>query len=117
MITVTQQLDGGWWEGTLGDNTAWFPSNYVTIVEEHGAFEIIAIKNSFNLSEKVLRVRSKSPGVRNEFVTAPKAQYRDSIIKALIESEALHHQELTRTLTDTLQPLQQSNMFVFRIPC
>lgn len=29
IITVTQREDGGWWEGTLGDKTGWFPSNYV----------------------------------------------------------------------------------------
>lgn len=29
IITVTQREDGGWWEGTLGDVTGWFPSNYV----------------------------------------------------------------------------------------
>lgn len=28
-ITVTQKDDEGWWEGTLGDKTGWFPSNYV----------------------------------------------------------------------------------------
>lgn len=28
-ITVTQKEEGGWWEGTLGDKTGWFPSNYV----------------------------------------------------------------------------------------
>ena len=30
IITVTQPLDGGWWEGTLHGKTGWFPSNYVT---------------------------------------------------------------------------------------
>ncbi|XP_015123449.1 rho guanine nucleotide exchange factor 6-like [Diachasma alloeum] len=29
VITITQTDDGGWWEGTLNDQTAWFPSNYV----------------------------------------------------------------------------------------
>lgn len=29
IITLTQREDGGWWEGTLGDKTGWFPSNYV----------------------------------------------------------------------------------------
>ncbi|KAF5274689.1 hypothetical protein FQA39_LY07080 [Lamprigera yunnana] len=28
-ITITQKEEGGWWEGTLGDKTGWFPSNYV----------------------------------------------------------------------------------------
>lgn len=30
IITVTQKEEGGWWEGTLGETTGWFPSNYVT---------------------------------------------------------------------------------------
>lgn len=29
LITVTQVVDGGWWEGTLNGKTGWFPSNYV----------------------------------------------------------------------------------------
>jgi len=29
IITVTQVVDGGWWEGTLCGITGWFPSNYV----------------------------------------------------------------------------------------
>lgn len=33
IITVTQREDGGWWEGTLGDKTGWFPSNYVKDVK------------------------------------------------------------------------------------
>lgn len=28
-ITLTQPIDGGWWEGTLNGKTGWFPSNYV----------------------------------------------------------------------------------------
>ncbi|GFR71101.1 rho guanine nucleotide exchange factor 7, partial [Elysia marginata] len=28
VITVTQCVDGGWWEGTLNGRTGWFPSNY-----------------------------------------------------------------------------------------
>ena len=29
VITITQAEEGGWWEGTLGEKTGWFPSNYV----------------------------------------------------------------------------------------
>lgn len=29
IITVSQTMDGGWWEGTLNGKTGWFPSNYV----------------------------------------------------------------------------------------
>jgi len=30
LVTITQQEEGGWWEGTLDGKTGWFPSNYVT---------------------------------------------------------------------------------------
>ncbi|CAH8863301.1 unnamed protein product [Trichobilharzia szidati] len=30
VITVKQQLEGGWWEGSLNGVVGWFPSNYVT---------------------------------------------------------------------------------------
>ncbi|CAL8113818.1 unnamed protein product [Orchesella dallaii] len=33
VITVTNPEDGGWWEGTLGNQTGWFPSNYVVPIE------------------------------------------------------------------------------------
>ena len=33
IITVTQVVEGGWWEGTLGETTGWFPSNYVKDVK------------------------------------------------------------------------------------
>ena len=27
-MTITQVVEGGWWEGTLNGKTGWFPSNY-----------------------------------------------------------------------------------------
>ncbi|KAK0406839.1 hypothetical protein QR680_018838 [Steinernema hermaphroditum] len=39
VITITQQLDGGWWEGTLNGVTGWFPSNHAVIVEDPGLLE------------------------------------------------------------------------------
>lgn len=38
IITVTQKEEGGWWEGTLGETTGWFPSNYVTEYKGKTAF-------------------------------------------------------------------------------
>jgi hypothetical protein len=40
IITITQREEGGWWEGTLGDKTGWFPSNYVKDYKTQG-IEII----------------------------------------------------------------------------
>uniref|UniRef100_A0A1I8AQ44 SH3 domain-containing protein n=1 Tax=Steinernema glaseri TaxID=37863 RepID=A0A1I8AQ44_9BILA len=39
VITITQQLDGGWWEGTLNGVTGWFPSNHAVVVEDPGLAE------------------------------------------------------------------------------
>lgn len=36
VITVTQQLEGGWWEGTLHSNTGWFPCDYVVVIPPSG---------------------------------------------------------------------------------
>ncbi|KAI6205914.1 hypothetical protein M3Y94_00846100 [Aphelenchoides besseyi] len=33
VITVTQQLDGGWWEGSLGEQIGWFPSSFVGVIK------------------------------------------------------------------------------------
>ncbi|KAK6055953.1 SH3 domain protein [Cooperia oncophora] len=34
MITITQQIEGGWWEGTINGKTGWFPANYASIITE-----------------------------------------------------------------------------------
>lgn len=36
LILVTRQEEGGWWEGTLGGRTGWFPSNYVREIKPCG---------------------------------------------------------------------------------
>ena len=36
IISVSRQEEGGWWEGTLGGRTGWFPSNYVREVKGSG---------------------------------------------------------------------------------
>ena len=36
IITVTQNDDGTWWEGTFDDNTGWFPANYVRPYKQTG---------------------------------------------------------------------------------
>jgi hypothetical protein len=43
IITVTQQIDGGWWEGTLNAKTGWFPSDYVTAVSDNGYIKLSKI--------------------------------------------------------------------------
>ncbi|KZT28888.1 ras GEF [Neolentinus lepideus HHB14362 ss-1] len=37
IIEVLTRLDSGWWDGLLGEERGWFPSNYVTIITEQEA--------------------------------------------------------------------------------
>lgn len=90
IITVTQREEGGWWEGTLGDKTGWFPSNYV---KEY--------KASLPLSETI-----RPPEEIQE--------YRSVVFKDLLESERAHVAEIRGLLENFLEPLGSSQLLVYR---
>lgn len=37
IIEVLTQLESGWWDGLLGDERGWFPSNYVSTISDEEA--------------------------------------------------------------------------------
>jgi son of sevenless-like protein len=37
IIEVLTQLESGWWDGLLGDERGWFPSNYVVVLSDEEA--------------------------------------------------------------------------------
>ncbi|GBE84886.1 ras GEF [Sparassis crispa] len=37
IIEVLTRLESGWWDGLLGDERGWFPSNYVTVISDQEA--------------------------------------------------------------------------------
>jgi son of sevenless len=37
IIEVLTRLDSGWWDGLLGDERGWFPSNYVAVISTQEA--------------------------------------------------------------------------------
>lgn len=86
IITLTQREDGGWWEGTLGDMTGWFPSNYVK--EYVGPLP---------LSETI-----RPP----EDIQA----FRSVVFRDLLESERAHVAELRGMMENFLEPLDGSQI-------
>ncbi|XP_038207785.1 rho guanine nucleotide exchange factor 7-like isoform X2 [Zerene cesonia] len=88
IITVTQKEEGGWWEGTLGETTGWFPSNYVT---EHK-------DPSGSLTTSPIRAASEIQAFRNV------------VLKDIIDSEKAHVAEMQGLVTNFLQPLEKSDM-------
>uniref|UniRef100_A0A914XWX9 Uncharacterized protein n=1 Tax=Panagrolaimus superbus TaxID=310955 RepID=A0A914XWX9_9BILA len=51
IILVTQQLDGGWWEGNLDNKIGWFPSDFVGIICNNSEGWIRSIYIKFNDEE------------------------------------------------------------------
>ncbi|XP_038113353.1 uncharacterized protein LOC6033318 isoform X3 [Culex quinquefasciatus] len=86
IITLTQREDGGWWEGTLGEMTGWFPSNYVK--EYVGPLP---------LSETI-----RPP----EDIQA----FRSVVFRDLLESERAHVAELRGMMENFLEPLEGSQI-------
>lgn len=44
LIEVLTQLPTGWWDGLLDDERGWFPSNYVTVLNDQEAEEELALR-------------------------------------------------------------------------
>ncbi|PCH40158.1 ras GEF [Wolfiporia cocos MD-104 SS10] len=46
IIEVLTQLESGWWDGLLGDERGWFPSNYVTVISDQEAEAALGISDA-----------------------------------------------------------------------
>ncbi|CAG5022015.1 unnamed protein product [Parnassius apollo] len=88
IITVTQKEEGGWWEGTLGETTGWFPSNYVTEYKD----------TSGSLTTSPIRAASEIQAFRNV------------VLKDIIDSEKAHVAEMQGLVSNFLHPLETSEM-------
>ncbi|XP_055955634.1 rho guanine nucleotide exchange factor 7 isoform X2 [Patella vulgata] len=96
IITVTQALDGGWWEGTLKGKTGWFPSNYVKDFKSelgHGT----GMKSNRNSDMSVIKRESMQ-------------LYHNVVLKNVIETERTHVAEITKVLKTYLLPLQSTGI-------
>lgn len=50
VIEVLTRLESGWWDGLLGDERGWFPSNYVTMISDEEA-EMALSASEFSMQE------------------------------------------------------------------
>jgi len=91
IITITQKEDGGWWEGTLDGRTGWFPSNYVEDISDQAA----------NVTDK-----EKIP----EDVLVKNIDYRQQVLRDLLEKEQEFVSDLRSLLNQFLQPLHHADI-------
>lgn len=90
-ITLTQRLDGGWWEGTLDGKTGWFPSNYVKDVEPVAA-------------------ESAAAGKEAEASPSRRVDYRRQVVSDLLEKEKEFVSELRSAHKRFLSPLHRAEL-------
>ncbi|VDB85574.1 unnamed protein product, partial [Peniophora sp. CBMAI 1063] len=50
VIEVLTRLESGWWDGLLGDERGWFPSNYVQVIDDDEADAALAEAELVSLS-------------------------------------------------------------------
>ncbi|CAH1781307.1 unnamed protein product [Owenia fusiformis] len=97
IITITQIVDGGWWEGTLGGLTGWFPSNYVKEIKIDGRPGV-----------------SSPTGVPGGDVVQNKKEsmmfYHNVVLQNILETEQVYVKELQTLLQKYLLPLQKANI-------
>ena len=88
MITLTQKEDEGWWEGTLDGKTGWFPSNYVKLLEKP----------------------SETQQTTTQAAAARQSDYRQQVIRDLLDKEKEYVDDLRTLHRKYLAPLHQAEL-------
>ncbi|VDP12146.1 unnamed protein product [Soboliphyme baturini] len=96
LIAVTQQPDGGWWEGTLNGNTGWFPANYVVAISADALERVV--KNGIVADIGPLTVQEN------------RAVYRNMILQDLMKSERQHLSDLELCMNSYLLPVKANHI-------
>lgn len=91
IITVTQCLDGGWWEGTLNGRTGWFPNNFTKEVKAD-----VSYKNK----------TGEVPVYKRESMQL----YHNVVLKNVIETEKTHVTEMIKVLQSYIKPIEQTSI-------
>lgn len=98
VITVTQIMDGGWWEGTLAGKTGWFPSNYV---KDFRADSVSSPPKLTPPDNKALPEGNTRENVQF---------YHNVVLENVIETEEKHVGEMRTLLQKYIRPLKNNNI-------
>ncbi|GMR34086.1 hypothetical protein PMAYCL1PPCAC_04281, partial [Pristionchus mayeri] len=103
VIAITQQVEGGWWEGTLNGDTGWFPSGYVTM---------IADKESLMRSRSIPNVADSSGvnGMNPSDGSFTQKQFISQVLDSFLKAEGDYILSLQNIIENYLAPLSSSNV-------
>lgn len=115
IITVTQKEEGGWWEGTLGETTGWFPSNYVTEYKGKSlnrSLLVFYVPRHIRYTHLILFQSDPTGSVTTSPIRAASEiqAFRNVVLKDIIDSEKAHVAEMQGLVNNFLLPLEKSEM-------
>jgi len=67
IIEVLTQLESGWWDGLLGEERGWFPSNYVTVISDEEAESALSSHDTSTHQEPLQRTHEVTHDTQNGF--------------------------------------------------
>ncbi|KJH41839.1 SH3 domain protein [Dictyocaulus viviparus] len=106
-ITVTQQLEGGWWEGTINGKTGWFPANYVSVMtEKDKLMRSRSVPNAVALMNGVISASGIPVYGDVASSTATRTQFRVEIIRDFIRAEENYVTNVHKTYEELLLPIR-----------
>ncbi|KAL8593948.1 hypothetical protein ACOMHN_021800 [Nucella lapillus] len=105
IVTVTQVLDGGWWEGTYNGKTGWFPSNYVKEVKA-GLIPGMLYGQILPNDDVIHKNPKDVPFCKRESMQL----YHNVVLKNVIETERMHVLEMTEVLQNYFRPIQAKSI-------
>ncbi|KAL7079303.1 hypothetical protein ACQ4LE_001801 [Meloidogyne hapla] len=118
IITVTQQLDGGWWEGSLEGRVGWFPTDFVNIMknsDEHqnNKKSVKTTKNRLEIDLSKLEISKAAFRVQlvQEFLT--KENSKLEMIEKALDSIKFLMNELKEFSSDDLFNFANSKLTEF----
>ncbi|XP_036357444.1 rho guanine nucleotide exchange factor 7 isoform X3 [Octopus sinensis] len=97
LITVTQVVDGGWWEGTLNGKTGWFPSNYVK------EYKPDPVSSPPKLTPPDVKSTLENNRENTNF-------YHNVVLENVVETEEKHVGEMRTLLQKYIRPLRNNNV-------
>ncbi|CAJ0583300.1 unnamed protein product, partial [Mesorhabditis spiculigera] len=107
IIMITQQMEGGWWEGTLNGMTGWFPSDYVSVLSEK---EKLARSRSVPNNDAMDEC-AQQPHLENfQPSTDAKAEFRKQVLQDFLKNEQDYLLNLRKTVDEYMKPMRQAEI-------
>lgn len=103
IVTLTQVMDGGWWEGTLNGKTGWFPSNYVV------EYKAVDDRTATKAPSAAVAAVGGATGTTGKS-TESKREHHAIVTRSFVDTETAYVSELSTFVQTVLKPLSSASI-------